>query len=314
MRRVPHRLRRLVSRATREISARTWLASHGDFLLILNWHQITPHFDSDVHHRYTWTALNSFAAAVDYLTAHFRVVPLHEALKRIERGSLGGRCVALTFDDGDVSMADFVMPLLRQRNLPATFFINTAYLDGGRSYWFPVLSYAQPPVPGELQEKALKLRNTDDPVYYDHVRRQVEQLSGAVPKLDSRLVSEEWLAGLDGDQFAIGAHGHEHERYSMMPPDWQRKDLSRNVAILSRFRAYRPLFAVPFGRPWDWNSATLEIAHELGLDVLLADGGVNLGPAAGYCRQPADSQSARDLITQAIRGSLGRGSPRVAEA
>lgn len=291
---------RCFSRSARAISALSWLASHRDFLLILNWHQITPSFDSEIHHLYTWTALDRFTAAVDHLAAHFRVVPLPEAVKRITAGSFWGRCLALTFDDGDASIADYVAPLLLQRNLPATFFINTAYLDGDRSYWFPILSYARPQVSRELQEKALKLRNTDDPIYYNHVRRQIEQLSGSVPKLSSRLVSEEWLAGLDGDQFTIGAHGHEHERYSMMPREWQREDLLRNVEILSQFRAYRPLFAVPFGRRWDWNSTTLEIAHEIGLDVLLADGGINVALSTCYRRQPADSQSARRLVAQAI--------------
>jgi peptidoglycan/xylan/chitin deacetylase (PgdA/CDA1 family) len=300
MRRIPGRLRRFLSGPARAIVTSIWLAGHRNFLMILNWHQITPCFDPGLHHHYTWTALGTFSAAIDFLAAAFQIVPLQGALERAKAGNIRGRCVALTFDDGDVSVADYVVPLLRQRKLPATFFVNTAYLDRDCSYWFPVLSYACPPLSARLREEALKLRTTDDPIYYDHVRRKVEQLSVAVPKLNSRLASAEWLADLDGDQFAIGAHGHEHERYSMMPADWQRADLSRNVEILSQFRAYRPLFAVPFGRPWDWNRTTLEIARELGLEVLLADGGVNLERSDLYRRQPADSKTARALLADAV--------------
>ncbi len=300
MRNIRQRVLSVFSDAAQLPAMSKWLKSHREFVLIFNWHQITPSFDPQIHHRYTWTALNRFKATIEYLSTHFRIVPLGEAVERIKSGSFAGRRVALTFDDGDISMADYVLPMLRGQNLPATFFINTAYLGSDNSYWFPVLSYARPSLSAELKEKALKLRTTDDPVYYDDVRRQVEQRCGSVPKLRLRLVSEEWLAGLDGDQFSIGAHGHEHQRYSMMPRDWQLADLSRNVKILSQFRAYRPLFAVPFGRPRDWNLTTLEVARALGLDVLLADGGVNLAPSTCLCRQPADSQSARKLVAHAV--------------
>jgi peptidoglycan/xylan/chitin deacetylase (PgdA/CDA1 family) len=302
---VGDRMGNFLLRFIRSISESAWLKRHPDFLLVLNWHQITPTFDANIHHRYTWTALDTFITAVDYLAAHFRIVPLQEAVERIKTTKIEGQCVALTFDDGDVSIANHVVPLLQRRNLPATIFINTAYLAGDSCYWFPALSHANPPLTGVLRNEALKLRATHDPVFYDEVRRRVEQHSAAVPKLSSRLVSNQWLAGLDGEQFAIGAHGHEHQRYSMMPPDWQWNDLAQNVAILSQFRAYRPLFAVPFGRRWDWNKTTLEIVHKLGLDLLLADGGVNLGPAMFYRRQPADSSSAPDLIAKAILRAKG---------
>jgi peptidoglycan/xylan/chitin deacetylase (PgdA/CDA1 family) len=297
---IANTLRSVLSRSARPVLASIWLVTHRDFLLVFNWHQVTPSFDPGLHHRYTWTALHTFRATINFLTAHFQIVPLQSALERAGAGNFGGRCVALTFDDGDASIAEYVAPLLKQRNLPATFFVNTAYLGGGCAYWFTVLSYAGAALPEGLRQRALGLRNTGDSVFYDDIRRDVEQLSGAVPQLNSRLVSAEWLAKLDADQFTIGAHGHEHQRYSMMSQEWQRQDLKRNVEILSQFRAYRPLFAVPFGRAHDWNSATLEVARELGLVLLLADGGINLTPLPYYRRQPADSLSATKMVVRAL--------------
>src|SRR5215470_3843791 len=96
-------VRRLLCKSTRAISALISLARDRDFLLILNWHQITPRFDPKLHHRYTWTEFKHFASTIDYLVRHFRVVSLSETLKRIKNGNLEGRCVALTFDDGDIS-------------------------------------------------------------------------------------------------------------------------------------------------------------------------------------------------------------------
>jgi len=279
--------------------------------MILNWHQVSPFFNPHTHHRNTWTSLETFTAVIDFIIKRFRVVSLPNAVHGLQSGEVKGQCVALTFDDGDISIADYVKPLLCDRDLPATFFVNTAYLERPASYWVPILSYLTAAsdlgselMPVELREKALRLRTTDDPEFYNTVRHQVEQLAPLVPNLQSRLVSSKWLSQLDGDQFTIGLHGHEHERFSMMSAQWQREDLQKNIEILSQFRSYQPIFAVPFGRPPDWNTETVEIANELGLDVVLADGGVNLGPQIRWARQPADSLAPGSLITRAAHSIL----------
>ena len=289
-----------------------WRRSHSDFLMVFNWHQVTSLYDPLRHHKYTWTQQKDFEGAIDHLTAEFEILPLHEAIGRLNRGTLRGPCTALTFDDGDSSVAEVVVPSLRKRGLPATFFVNSAYLDGRRSYWFPILSYLctvgdagqRSALPEELKEKALQLRNTNDPIFYREVRDRIERLAPLVPDLGTRLLPAQWLADLDGEQFAIGAHGHEHQRFSMMLPEWQLHDLRENVRVLSQFRGYRPLFAVPFGRLRDLTRETIYIAHGEGLEVVLADGGINLGSGDSYQRIPSDGQIIRRLVTAEMSDAL----------
>jgi len=282
-----------------------------DFFVIFNWHQVTPGFDPGIHGEYTWTGLADFQKEIDYLASEFQILPLYEAIQRLERRTLRRPCVSLTFDDGDASMSEYVLPLLRRRNLPATFFINSAYLACHRSYWFPILSYlsANKDVspgfgpPWKLKEEALQLRQTNDPNLYNQARSRVEQLASFVPDLGSRLISTGWLSSLDGEQFSIGAHGHEHERFSMMPVEWQRKDLEENVRQLSQFKAFRPVFAVPFGQAHDWTPDTLRIAREQELDIVLADGGINIAAGEYYRRIPGDGRKLRPLIQAAMAGN-----------
>jgi peptidoglycan/xylan/chitin deacetylase (PgdA/CDA1 family) len=306
--RVHPKVTRLLDSISKLTRVAQWGRGYKDFLAIFNWHQVTPVFDPYLHHKYTWTRLEKFKKEVDYLTREFQILPLYEAIDRLKRGCLQGRCASLNFDDGDISIAEHVVPFLRQRDLPATLFINSAYLDSRRSYWFPILSYlsaveaaGHTVLSGELKEKALKLRLTNDPRYYNEVRSRIEELASLVPNLGSRLVSAEWLSGLDGDQFAIGAHGHEHQRFSLMPAKWQRNDLRENVRVLARFRGYRPIFAVPFGRPHDWTEKTIEIGRNEGLDIVLADGGINLAAGDFYRRIPSDDRMLRPLVTAAMR-------------
>jgi peptidoglycan/xylan/chitin deacetylase (PgdA/CDA1 family) len=296
------------------LRAFAWGLSHSDFLVVFNWHQVTPLFEPLCHHEYTWTQLEDFEAEVDYLIREFDVMPLHEAIRRFDRGALRGPCAALTFDDGDASMAKYVVPALRQRDLPATFFINSAYLDCKRSYWFPILSYLcnvedknlQAILPQRLKDEALQLRTTNDPSFYNAVRKRIEELASWVPNLESRLITTRWLADLDGDQFAIGAHGHEHQRFSMMSAEWQHNDLRENVRVLSQFQAYRPVFAVPFGRPSDWTNQTIRIARQQGLEVVLANGGLNARSGETYQRIPSDGRVIRELVSAAKSEALTR--------
>ncbi len=53
------------------------------------------------------------------------VLSLDEALARQHEGSLPGRAVVLTFDDGTADFHDLVVPLLEEYNFPATVFVAT---------------------------------------------------------------------------------------------------------------------------------------------------------------------------------------------
>jgi peptidoglycan/xylan/chitin deacetylase (PgdA/CDA1 family) len=281
-----------------------WKRNKRGFLLVFNWHQITPVFNAKNQHEYTWTPLDVFEREVKWLMGEYAVLPLSEAIDRLQHGCLTGACASLTFDDGDVSMSEHILSFLSRLHLPATFFINSAYLNNQRSYWFPIANYFRTNAAAadksgfsqNFNEAALKLRRTGDPVYYNEWRTRIEAFAPLVPDLAGRLVSVDWLSGLDGEQFSIGAHGHEHERFSMMPADWQRNDLRENVRILSQFKGFKPIFAVPFGREWDWTDDTISIARNAGLDIVLADGGVNVSPGIFYRRIPGDAKKLRSLI------------------
>jgi peptidoglycan/xylan/chitin deacetylase (PgdA/CDA1 family) len=73
-----------------------------------------------------------FAAQVDVL-ADANVVSLDDAARRLEAGDHGSS-VVLTFDDGFADIYHNAWPLLRERRLPFTLFLATAYI-GNRMQW-----------------------------------------------------------------------------------------------------------------------------------------------------------------------------------
>lgn len=63
-------------------------------------------------------------------------------LAGLEGAELPANPVMITFDDGYRSCRDIALPILEELGVPATFFIATAFADGGRLYWWEQIAAA----------------------------------------------------------------------------------------------------------------------------------------------------------------------------
>lgn len=94
-------------------------------LTVLGWHRI------DEGPTGLSTSFDSFRRHLDVLEdwgAH--VLPLAEAARLLAADRLPPRAVVLTFDDGYASVLEQAWPELRARQLPATLYVITGYVDG----------------------------------------------------------------------------------------------------------------------------------------------------------------------------------------
>ena len=101
----------------------------------------------------TWDELDlpadAFARFLEILDGS-RVLALDDALDELERGDDTPK-VALTFDDGFADVFEHAWPLLKERGLPFTLYLATAFIGGemrwegsaGQSQGHPALTWAQ---------------------------------------------------------------------------------------------------------------------------------------------------------------------------
>ncbi len=149
----------------------------------------------------------------------FHVVSLREALACHASGaSLPPWAVVLTFDDGFESVYLNAWPVLREMKIPASIFVNTAYLGSPHPFPFDAWGVAfQQRAPAESY-RPLTLRQCREMV-----------ASGLVE---------------------IGAHTHTHEDFRGRP-DAFRHDLLHCVEIVrSTFGLGEVTFAFPYGSPF----------------------------------------------------------------
>lgn len=79
-------------------------------------------------------AAAAFDRQMRFLARHFAVLPLREAAQRLQAGTLPHRACCITFDDGYADNLTVALPILEKYRLPATVFVATGYLDGGRMF------------------------------------------------------------------------------------------------------------------------------------------------------------------------------------
>lgn len=303
-------LRRVIIPLVRQIAAIPSRFAKPDFLAVFNYHQVSPTFEPKCQLRSTWTPLRQFEAQLGKIKSHFRLLRLPDAIQQLKEGMLKGPCAAITLDDGDISLERYVTPLLQKHGIPATYFINSGYWGDRRTFWVYLYTYLMHhedetkrlALNDELKQRFALLRSTEDPALYRTVREQVEAQVDLVNEEDRFVVTKDFLKILDPDLFSIGLHGHEHQRFSMMPEDWQRQCIEMNIEHLADLPCYCPIFAIPFGRPHDWDDTVIRICRERRLGVVFADGGINMPGDTQYQRMPADGSNAMDTFRESLVG------------
>jgi peptidoglycan/xylan/chitin deacetylase (PgdA/CDA1 family) len=89
------------------------------------------------------TTRRSFQEQLDYLTTHYKIVPLSELIAYWVSGArIPPGLAAITIDDGYVDAYELAFPILRERKLPATVFVVTDFVDRKCWLWTDKLRYA----------------------------------------------------------------------------------------------------------------------------------------------------------------------------
>lgn len=100
-------------------------------LSILIFHRVLPEpdplFPGEVHAR-------QFDQICGWLKSMFNVLALGQAVDHLRDGTLPSRAACITFDDGYADNHTQALPILQRHGLPATFYVATGFLDGGRMW------------------------------------------------------------------------------------------------------------------------------------------------------------------------------------
>lgn len=256
----------------------------------------------------------SFEAQLDWLTEHFRVLPLAEIVDRLATGrALPPAACAITFDDGWRDNHDHALDALARRGLPATIFVVTGRVGSEGAFWpdevcrrIEALGRAEQQQiaeshgaagGGSAVDRVLTRFKTLDSL---NLERALERLRACTPEPPDRgreLMDWDELERVAAAGIDVESHGLTHALLTALPDEAAALELRASMqALHERGHGRNGLLAYPSGAH---DASVRRAAHEAGYRAAVT---IETGLACGAHDAFA---LPRLCIHQGIAGSRG---------
>ena len=233
-----------------------------------------------------------FEEIMYWVKGWFNVLPLRAAVAGLHKGTLPARAAAITFDDGYADNCEVALPILRKLGLPATFFVATGFLNGGRMWNDTVIeSVRRVSTPefdlstpklgrfatGSLEEKRATIEKIIGATKYLPGREREEAVAAIESASGHRLptdlmMTDAQVRELRDAGMEIGAHTRTHPILARCAPEDAAAEIAAGRDDLSAILGEPPrFFAYPNGKPGaDYDSSHVAMARRMGFDAALS--------------------------------------------
>ncbi len=226
------------------------------------------------------------------LSRYFNVLALHDASRQLLEGSLPSRAVSITFDDGYADNHRVAWPVLQRFGLPATVFVATAFLDGGRMWNDTVIESIRRIRGSEIDLRDLELgrhaaeNDAQRVAAIDNVLQQLkyleprerdmraaalaEKADGPIP--DDLMLESSQVKELSESGIEVGAHTITHPILKSTDTASASREINGGKDRLeeivgSKIRS----FAYPNGKPGiDYDPVHVGLVREAGFDCAVS--------------------------------------------
>jgi peptidoglycan/xylan/chitin deacetylase (PgdA/CDA1 family) len=245
------------------------------------------------------------------------MISLAEALERARQGRLRGRTISVTFDDGYADNFAVALPILERFEVPATFFVSSGFVDGGRMWNDSITETFRLIEPGTCEielpgENAFDLtdwtsrRNAADSTItaWKHLppkerQARVDALASRVHGLPADLMlTKTQLRQLAQSPFAaIGGHTRNHPILASLPDSEAAEEIEGGKRDLEDWiQSEIRHFAYPNGRLGrDYDARHAALARQTGFDAAVATDWGTLETGGDHYAIPRFTPWQRDL-------------------
>lgn len=258
-------------------------------LLVLIYHRVHPRAAADFPGRLDAAR---FDAQMALIRRHCHPLALADAVPALREGGLPPRAVAVTFDDGYADNAEVALPILLRHGVPATFFVASGFLDGGRMWNDSVAESVRRAPVGMLDLRDLQLgsHSLASPAQRSRVAEQIimaikrlpqqerqarvdaicERIGVVLP--DDLMMTSAQVRSLAQAGMEVGAHTVSHPILRTLDAPAARQQMQGSREALERIvgAAVRS-FAYPNGKLGDdYTPRDRDLVESLGFDYALS--------------------------------------------
>ncbi len=269
-------------------AARAWTTaaslSQSPRLSILIFHRVLPAPDPLFP---TEVDAPRFDSMMTTVAKAFNVMPLAEAVRSLQQSRLPPRALAITFDDGYADNEEIALPILQRHGLPATFFVATGFLDGGRMWNDTVIECIRHTARSSIEveelgvlglptqsvaERRTAIARLIPLIKYkdfggrESLLKALHKSCGSPELSQALMMRSEQVRSLHGAGMEIGAHTVNHPILAAVSDSEARRELQQGRDALQQLTQTPVVtLAYPNGRPAsDYDQRHVAIARELG--------------------------------------------------
>lgn len=258
-------------------------------LTILIYHRVLPQPDALFPGE---SDAENFEHQMGQLAGCFKIISLLDAVRGLREGKLPPRAACITFDDGYADNAEIALPILKKHDIPATFFVSTGFLDGGRMWNDTVIELIRG-APGDtldlakiglgqfeigtLPQRRQAINNVLDALKYlplESRRSRVEEMCILIPVIPSNhlMMTSDQVRLLHSAGMEIGGHTVNHPILSRLQNDAACTEIAHGKEILEGIiHAPVRLFAYPNGKPGrDYTTDHVRMVRKIGFDAAVS--------------------------------------------
>ncbi len=226
----------------RFFSAENLYHSHGP--IFLPFYHTVSNKNLNYIKNYPYRNEKEFERELDYILNYFTPVSL-EDLMAIPAPDK--KVFHLSFDDGLKECTEIIAPILLRKGIPATFFINTGFVDNKNLFHrykaSLILTHLKqtPDVQAELffnehglnRENILRA-NFQQSDILDEAAELMELDFGNFLENERPYLSTKEIKKLHKSGFSIGGHGHDHPEFWTLKPKEQRRQIEKSMEWLDK--------------------------------------------------------------------------------
>ncbi|GIV76559.1 MAG: hypothetical protein KatS3mg050_0953 [Litorilinea sp.] len=212
-----------------------------------------------------------FEAQLKFLVKRMKPISLDELIASLRRNRpLPSQAVLITFDDGDRSVYDLGLPIMKHYGLPGVVFVITSLINSQRPFWWKEVRWL---IQHGADIQDFGFSNPDTLIRHlkkmpEHKRSEILcklRQSAFTSMPPSQQLSDQELQELDRAGIHVGNHTHTHPFFEVCTDSEIVHELHEAHIRLESILGYTPkVFAFPYGST---HKCAFSVLEELGYEL-----------------------------------------------
>ena len=259
-------IKNIFSLAANGIGTKNLLFFTGKLVVHSFYHTVSDEYLSHISPLYRPKIKAEFVKDIDFLQQHFQAISIKEVyLQQQKKTILQKNSFHLSFDDGLREVHEVILPILYQKGIPATVFVNNDFVDNKNLFFrhkaaLIVETLNKKEISATIKKEIEHLLTPKEPLQSQvlnigYAKREILDTISALLDIDFQdylknqrpYLTTDMLTEMQTKGFTIGAHSIDHPQFSKISEEEQIRQIVESCSYVKTvFNESHSFFSFPF--------------------------------------------------------------------